>query len=206
MIVFDSDDFGCNHVISDMCQSHDCRDMLMLFKEANPNFKATLFAIPGEMTPELLSWATNNKSWVELGWHGFFHTSNYECEKMTYDEFSVNMAVFEATINRNGIFVKGFKAPGWQISDDIYRWLQDHGWWVADQSYNDERRPVGLPAYVNNNGNFYATKGPWGANSIDAIHTHTWDCVGNGVYQLRDEILEKIKGVDTFKFVSEVVQ
>jgi len=28
MIVWDADDFGANHVISDMCQSHDCRDKL----------------------------------------------------------------------------------------------------------------------------------------------------------------------------------
>jgi hypothetical protein len=50
-VIFDSDDFGCNHVISDQCQSHDCRDALLMLKEANPAFKVTLFAIPGEMTP-----------------------------------------------------------------------------------------------------------------------------------------------------------
>jgi hypothetical protein len=189
MIVFDSDDMGANHVISDMCQSHDCRDMLMLFKEANPNFKATLFAIPGEMTSELVRWAVDNSEWVELAYHGAYHTSNYECEKMHYEDFDMYMKRFNDLWGH--AFVNGFKAPGWQISDGVFRWLQDHGYWVADQPYNDERRPEGLPVYKVGD---------------DSLHTHTWDCVGNGVYELKDQILERIKGETDFRFVSEVVQ
>jgi hypothetical protein len=192
MIVFDSDDMGANHVISDMCQSHDCRDMLMLFKDANPNFKATLFAIPGEMTVELGQWALENKDWIELAVHGFQHTSNYECADIKGEaEFfiSMNHPVRKAIID--AYFVKGFKAPGWQIGNGCYQWLQENGYWVADQAYNDNRRPKDLPVYK------------VGDNSI---HTHTWDCVGNGVYELKDQILERIKGETDFKFVSEVVQ
>lgn len=189
-MVFDSDDFGATHVISDMCQSHDCRDALLGFKKVNPNFKATLFAIPGEMTMELLNWSEDNNSWIELAYHGFFHTSNYECEKLTYEQFDELMHT-SVTHRVMHYFTKGFKAPGWQISNDIYRWLQEHNFWVADQAYNDDRRPKGLPVYK------------VGDNSI---HTHTWNCVGNGVYELFDEISEKIKDVEDFKFVSEVVQ
>lgn len=191
MICWDADDFGANHIISDMCQSHDCRDQLDKFHMANPNFKATLFAIPGEMTPELLHWCFNNSSWVELAYHGFWHSSNYECEKMTYEEFDTYMTAFEYMMN--GVvkhFVKGFKAPGWQISDDIYRWLKDHDWWVADQAYNNDRRPKDLPVYI------------IGDNSM---HHHTWDCVGNGVYELEESILERIKDETDFRFVSEMV-
>lgn len=206
MIVFDSDDMGANHVISDMCQSHDCRDMLMLFKEANPNFKATLFAIPGEMTPELLRWCLHNESWVEIAVHGIFHESNYECEKMSYERFDSYMTSFLPDLDF--FYKKGFKAPGWQISDDIYKWLLDNGYWVADQGYNDARRPFELPAYINYDGNFRALKnGEYsGPDYIPAIHTHTWDCVGNGVYEMKDQILERIKGETDFRFVSEVVQ
>lgn len=204
-VVFDSDDFGCNHVISDMCQSHDCRDQLDKFHTINPAFKATMFAIPGEMTPELLEWCDANRSWVELAVHGFFHISNYECEKMTYEEMAWQMERFQPMIETN--FVKGFKAPGWQISDGIYRWLDEHGWWVADKSYNNERRPVGLRAYVNREGNdFYVTQGH-GDVEIDAVgsHHHTWDCVGNGVYEQEQVILDKIKDEMDFNFISEVL-
>jgi hypothetical protein len=188
MMIFDADDFGCNHEISDMCQSHDCRDVLNALHEANPAFKATLFAIPGEMTVELLEWSMHNASWIELAVHGFYHSSNYECEKMPYKEF--NDWMIDVVEPFGNYFVNGFKAPGWQISDDVYRWLKDNGWWVADQAYNDDRRPKDLPVYK---------IGP------DSVHTHTWNCVGNGIYQLYDELVDKISKETEFKFISEVI-
>lgn len=196
-LVIDMDDFGCNHVISEQCQSHDCRDKLDQFHYANLNFKATLFAIPMEMTLELLEWCKANEGWVQLAVHGISHSSNYECEKMSYEEFDGYMTNLKPMLD--DYFVKGFKAPGWQISDDIYKWLVDHGWWVADQSYNNNRRPEGLPAYVNNSGLF-------SVNSVivGGKHYHTWDCVGNGVYELSDQILSDIKDVPEFKFIGEL--
>lgn len=192
MIVFDSDDFGCNHEISDMCQSHDCRDVLESLHKINPAFKATLFAIPGEMTTELVDWCVGNSRWIEIAVHGFYHTSNYECEKLDYSEFADLMNSMPII---DDFFAKGFKAPGWQISDDCFGWLKANGWWVADQAYNDERRPKDLPVYI------------IGENpEIISIHTHTWNCVGNGVYELYDQLVEQIKDETEFKFVSEVVR
>lgn len=190
MIIFDADDFGCDHIISDMCQSHDCRDVLLQFKKANPAFKATLFAIPGEMTIELLNWCVVNNSWIELAVHGFYHDSNYECEKIAYEVMDNQMNSPVLGELMKSYFVKGFKAPGWQISDDAFRWLKDNGWWVADQDYNDERRPKDLPVYK------------IGENSM---HHHTWNCVGNGVYEQFDYIVDKIKGETDFRFISEVI-
>lgn len=188
-MVFDSDDWGANHIISDMCQSHDCRDILLDLKKANPKFKATLFSIPGEMTPELLRWCEKNRDWIQIAVHGFYHESNYECEKMSYEEFDQWMTFFSWFEKFSDIWVKGFKAPGWQISDDIYRWLLDNDYWVADQAYNNYRRPRDLPVYL---------------LGEDSYHTHTWNCVGNGVYELFDDMLEKVKNTDEFLFVSEV--
>ena len=76
-MIVEFDDFGSNHIISDQCQSHDCRDQLDKLHVLNPAFKCTLFAIPGEMTPELEIWCNNNSDWIRLGWHGFYHGSNY---------------------------------------------------------------------------------------------------------------------------------
>lgn len=205
MIVFDSDDFGCNHVISDMCQSHDCRDALDRLHNFNPNFKATLFTIPGELTPEMAMWCHANKGWIELAVHGFYHTSNYECEKMTYEEFDTQMDLFKGMTE--GLFVKGFKAPGWQISDDIYKWLGDHDWWVADQDYNTPRRPLDMKSYINRNNTFYAHKGTTDQDwtEINGVHTHTWNCVGNGIYELEEDIKSQIANETEFKFISEVL-
>lgn len=201
-MVYEWDDFGSSHVISDMCQSHDCRDKLDELHIMNPAFKCTLFAIPAEMTPELLGWCQANKGWVELAVHGFFHSSNYECEKMSYEDFDWLMAKFIGITS--GTFVKGFRAPGWQISDEVFKWLKDHNWWVADQGYNDGRRPLGLKCYVNNNGKFRA-----GGKPVEAYHGHTWN-VGekgnepNGIYEDFEKVSELVKNTKEFKFVSEL--
>lgn len=202
MLIWDADDFGVDRKISDMCQSHDCRDKLDEFHYTNPNFKATLFAIPAQMTFELLEWCKSNNSWIELAVHGIFHSSNYECEKMTYAEFDAAIAPFDGMLE--DYFVKGFKAPGWQISDGVYDWLESNEWWVADQSYNNDRRPILIPSYVNDNGTFYTPRGDDG--SIEGKHYHTWDCVGNGVYEMSDQIKQDIQGKIDFMFVSEAVQ
>lgn len=198
-MIFEWDDFGANHVISDMCQSHDCRDQLDKLHILNPAFKATLFAIPGEMTAELLAWCVANSGWIELAVHGFYHTSNYECEKMTYTEFDSLMV--DAPIIA-GFFKKIFRAPGWQISTDAIEWLADHNWIIADQGYNDERRPEML-AYVNYDNNFtvYDGKNPYG---VEAYHGHTWDVGWNGIYEDYAKVEDLVKNCKEFKFVSEL--
>lgn len=203
MIVWDADDFGANHVISDMCQSHDCRDQLDKFHLANPNFKATLFAIPFQMTPELAMWCKINESWIELAIHGFYHSSNYECEKITYEQMQQYMELVYRMWPTS--FVKGFKAPGWQISDDAYKWLKDNGFWVADQSYNDERRPKDLPAYIvmGNEGKVLYDNRE--SDIMVASHHHTWNCMGNGVYEQEEYIINLIKDESDFRFISEIV-
>lgn len=206
-MVVDFDDFGANHVISPQCQSHDCRDKLDGLHFANPNFKVTLFAIPSEMTIELAGWCMANRSWVELAVHGYYHSNNYECEKMTYEEFDQRMRT--VAITWPDVFSNGFKAPGWQISDDIYRWLKDNGWWMSDQAYNNKRRPAEIPTYINNNDNgFLAWKGSAKTSEmqeVQGIHGHTWDCCGNGIYETFDFLKETIKDVPEFKFVREVL-
>lgn len=203
-MVLDFDDFGVDKVISSTCQTKDCRDKLDQLHYANPNLKVTLFAVPGLMTAELINWCTANSSWIELAVHGFYHESNYECEKMTYDEFD---GLINSLPMIEDYFVKGFKAPGWQISDDIYRWLVEHDWWVADQDYNTHRRPAGLKAYINRDGEFFAEKvdgQDW--TPVEAWHGHTWDCVGNGIYETYERVEGLVKSAESFQFVSEVLQ
>ena len=202
MAVFEWDDFGANHVISDMCQSHDCRDKLLELKEINPDFKATLFAIPGEMTYELLEWSKKNKSWVELAYHGIFHSSNYECERMTYNEFNFKMTALE--IAYGNYFVQGFRAPGWQISDGIYRWLQERDWWIGDQGYNDDRRPAYMDAFVNYGGKFKVLPRVGNPYDVEVYHGHTWDVGWNGIYEDFEKVKVLVNEAKDFQFVSEL--
>lgn len=197
-MVFDWDDFGVNHVISDMCQSHDCRDKLDELHYLNPNFKATLFAIPAEITYELAEWCSANKGWIELAIHGFKHTSNYECVDWTKEECL--KAIDDTEEMFPSLFVKGFKAPGWQISDACYEALLERGFWISDQGYNDHRRPLELKAYVNYDGVFRA-----GEKTIPAWHGHTWNCSGNGIEETIDKVKDLVKNAESFEFISEVV-
>ena len=206
-MICDWDDFGCDKVISDQCQSHDCRREIDKLHYANQNFKASLFAIPGEMTYELCEWCKANSSWIQLAVHGFLHSSNFECDKMTYEEFDQKMNTLQPMIDT--YFTKGFKAPGWQISDDIYKWLLDHHWWVADQSYNNVRRAKiakSMPAYVYNQGTFVAWNGNQDTDLSGGWHGHTWNCVGNGIEETYSQVEELVKAANNFKFISEVIQ
>lgn len=196
-IVMEWDDFGADHVISDTCQSHDCRDQLERLRKVNPKFKATMFAIPAEMTVELLAWCQANSDWIELAVHGFFHQSNYECEKMSYEDFEYLINQFGAILNMG--FKKVFRGPGWQISDDVMRWLFDNEWILCDQGYNDTRRPIGTRAYVNYDNTFKVS-----GKEIPAYHGHTWNVGWNGIYEDYDKVEGLVKEAKEFKFVSEV--
>lgn len=204
-MIVEFDDFGSSHIISDQCRSHDCRDQLDKLHILNPAFKCTLFAIPGEMTMELLKWCEANNSWIELAYHGFFHSSNYECEKLTYEQFDELMHS-SVTHRVAQYFVKGFRAPGWQISNACYEWLYDNDFWVADQGYNTERRPEGLKAWVNEDNNFRVwTPGIGYGGYIAAYHGHTWDVGWNGIYEDYNKVSDIVKNSTEFQFVSEVV-
>lgn len=86
--------------------------------------------------------------WIDMIPHGFLHPTPREAEHWTYEEAYWYLEDF---MYRG--FTKGFKAPGWQISDDTYRALVDLGYWVADQAYNNDRRPKALKAYILDSGN-----------------------------------------------------
>lgn len=187
-LVVDFDDFGINKFISDQCQTRDCRAELYLLKQANPDFKVTLFTVPANTTLEMLKWAKENKSWVQLGVHGWAHTSNWEAHEWTTGQTESVILPLQ-TLG----FKRLFKAPGWQISDGALHALHYNNWAVADQPYNDDRRPKGLKHYVIR-------------DESKSIHGHTWNCVGNGIEETLDELIERVKAAKKFKFVTEVLE
>ena len=185
-MVVDFDDLGMDITISDQCRTRDCRKELDELHYANPAFKVTLFAVPYRMSVELLEWCRANKSWVELAVHGWDHHDNYECE----DWSPLRMAEVMDNPIIQYYFSPVFKAPGWQISDGCYKPLKMRNWVVADQAYNDDRRP---PMYV------YKV-GP------DSWHGHTWNCMGNGIEETFDQLKEAVINATEFKFVSEAAR
>lgn len=167
----------------DYCPEHDCLPLLRGLKEANPLFRCTLFAVPGLGDARFWEYVP---SWCQLAVHGWLHPDPYECSEWTYERMG------DAMRRKPGRFVRGWRSPGWQTSDGVYKALLDHGWWIADQHLEDHRRPEGLRTYFHE-------------DSPDRWHGHCHDVCGNGIEETWDELLERVTAATHFRFVSERV-
>lgn len=176
MIVVDFDDLHeINHKL----------DRLHELKRINPLFRCTAFAVPGLGSDEF--WASIPR-WVELAVHGWTHPDAHECSG--WDRARMERLLDEPVVRKH--FVNGFKAPGWQISDDCYAVLLERGWWVADQHLEDGRRPVGLRTYLYEDG--------------DNWHGHIQDWGSNGIDESWPDLVGRVTGESEFRFASEAAR
>lgn len=152
-------------------------------KALNPKFKCTLFAVPGLGSEHFWN---SHPDWVELAVHGYLHPTPLECAEWTKER------MLQAIDFKPEAFVNGWKSPGWQISDGTYEALLERGWWVADQPYNDERRPKGLKVHRLGDG--------------DHWHGHVQNDCGNGMEETWDQVVRLVEEADEFLFVSEAAR
>lgn len=145
----------------DLCQGNDGMEVLKRIKANNLDFKITLFTILGRCSKE---WVEEMKKidWIKMVPHGWMHETSRECENWTYEQ-SIE---YLDRIEHLGL-EKGFKAPGWQISDGMFKALLEKGYWVADQHYNDERRPKGLKVCYPTNEHYHI--GHLGGHNVNEI-------------------------------------
>lgn len=172
-MTFDFDDFD---------EHTNKLDRLHELKELNPLFRCTVFAIPGRGSDAF--WASVPR-WIELAVHGWLHPDPYECLRWSREDIA---RVLDHEVVRKH-FVNGFKAPGWQISDDCYSVLMERGWWVADQHLEDRRRPPLMRAYLYEDGGW---------------HGHITDVCGNGIEETWASLKEAVVRTAEFRFCSEV--
>lgn len=133
MIIVDLDDF---------CEWNNGLDKLFQLRAAVPNFKVNLFTIPGRCTWDFLK-EVRKLDWIDMIPHGFVHDTSRECEQWTYQQ-SIEYLDYLEPLG----FTRGYKSPGWQTSDGLFQALAERGYWVADQAYNNHRRPPELRAYI----------------------------------------------------------
>lgn len=173
--------------VDDLHEGHDRLDLLVRLREANPAFRCTAFAIPARCSAAYLA---SLPEWIELAMHGWEHgdppSDGGECRHWSYERMQ------DAIFDKPARFVSGFKAPGWQISDECYEALVDHDWWVADEHLQDARRPAGLLAYLHE-------------DADDRWHGHVQNVCGNGLEERFDELLALVEAADSFQFASEAV-
>lgn len=184
--VFDLDDFY-----------EDCPgiEWLIRLHEIYPHMKATLFTIPDRCTREFL-YHWSSKDWVELAAHGWTHEPNTECESWTYNDAQRYLD----RIEDSEYFVRGFKAPGWRVNEDVVMALAERDfWWAAhypDRPLIDKYKP-----------RYYMA-----ANNPLSVHGHMQNIeqpnplLRNGVEQLIYERGLPWDKYTKFHFVSEVAR
>jgi hypothetical protein len=133
-LILDLDDFT-----GEDQQLNELDNLRQLFGE---EFQVTLFTIPGLCGLKRAETVRREFPGMEMVPHGFLHPDAHECSRWTGP-------MMEAYLDEIAglLFEKGFKAPGWQITDPMYWVLLKRGYWVADQIYNRPRRPAELLAY-----------------------------------------------------------
>lgn len=178
-MIFDTDDLhDGNHRL----------DLLWELKRANEKFRMTAFAVPGLCSADFLE---ELPDWIEIAAHGWLHggpfcDDPYEAANWGYTDA---MRVLNSLHPR---FVKLWKSPGWQISDGTYQALLERGFAVADQHYNDHRRPPGLRVHCEGDG--------------DHLHTHVQNVCGNGLEESFPMLLARVAAAESFELVSEVAK
>jgi len=145
----------------DFCEGNDKFELLSEIKKINPDFRINLFTIVGRSSKQ---WLDSMKSieWIHMIPHGWIHDTPRECELWSYDQSRMYLDAMEKYK-----LERGFKAPGWQISDGMYKALVEYGYWVADQHYNDERRPKELRVHYATNEHYHI--GHLGGHNVNEI-------------------------------------
>ena len=170
--------------LDDLCDEYDPYDELVRLRQDYPNLRVTLFAIPGRCSPELLA-RYKALDWVELGVHGYYHSS-CECIVWGFDEACEKLSELEALG-----WTKLFKAPGWQINEEVYKAIHFMGWAIADHAtFAWTSKDLPILRYT------YNLPG----NGVQSYHGHTWETNNNGPskWSLPNDV--------KFEFVSSVLK
>jgi len=161
--------------LDDLADSNNPLDALLKIKERDPGFKVTLFAIPTRCSDTLLKSYEQAKDWIQLGVHGWRH-ARHECLGWTSEETADKM--IEARKIYHG-FAPIFKAPNWEICDEVYRGLSDSDFAVADHIRNIGIMPVGQLAYVYNK--------RLRNDTFNRLHGHIQPWAGTGLTENADD-------------------
>lgn len=186
--------------LHDQSDAHNVLPKLLKLKEILPNLKVNLFTIPNKTSKELLA-DMKEHDWIQILVHGFDHDDNYECARMTEQEFKNKIF----TIPHMWAYEPIFCAPGWQISQEVMLVLKEWKWAVAVQ-YSDGRlmndingpfQPKVFP-----NAQFYACREV--LPPYEAIHGHTWETCGNGLDELWPKLTSLPKDSE-FVFIKDYI-
>ena len=131
--------------IVDIDDFHEANDGLLLLEKIKshlPEFKATLFTVVGLCSWRFIESILVHYPWLDMAPHGMVHDLTRECAAWTREECARCLDLSEAM----GL-TKGFRAPGWRVSEGTYRELNRRLYWIADRPENAGAIPKGMRAY-----------------------------------------------------------
>lgn len=169
----------------DFYEENSSLSLLYYLRSHIEGFKVNLFTIVGRCSTSFIE-EVQKIEWIDLIPHGLKHETNYECK-----DWGLQASLGYLGILKDMQLTKGFKAPGWQISDGMYQALLQEGYWVADQIYNNERRPAALKAYLLDR--------PW------KIHGHIGHLGGENANELSRMRMDLLTLKGNFHFIKDVL-
>src|SRR6266481_7756839 len=107
----------------DLCDTNDPYETLILLKTRDSNFKVTLFTIPTRCSKELLDKYHGIRDYVQLAVHGWRH-ARHECLGWTSEETEDKLKL---ALDIYPDFARVFKAPNWEICDEVYAGCKEAG-------------------------------------------------------------------------------
>lgn len=158
----------------DLCDDNDPYDALIRLHKRDPNFKVTLFAIPTRCSPELLAKYRFISDWCQLAVHGWRH-ARHECLGWTSEETQDKL---QRSLDIYPVFVKLFKAPNWEVDNEVYAGCKAAGFAIADHIRNIEILPQ-QPHYIYN----LRLRG----DTFTRLHGHIQPWDGTGLTENADE-------------------
>jgi hypothetical protein len=109
--------------MDDFWEGNDHWDTFVELKRKFPKFKATFFTNPGQCSDEFLKKA--QVSWIDLAYHCQNHSGGYK--NWTKEEAKEYLQKYHDEYN----FGKGFKAPGWKITNELIEACRELNFWIA---------------------------------------------------------------------------
>jgi len=107
----------------DMWKGNDRWNVFEDLHNKYPNFKVTFFVNPGQCSDEFLKMI--KRDWTELVYHAENHTGSH----MSWSKEEAKERLLKNHIEYG--FVKGFKAPGWKITQNIIDACKELDFWIA---------------------------------------------------------------------------
>jgi hypothetical protein len=201
-VYVDLDDF-CEEYVTDRHWQ-----LLGELRRIYPDFKVTMFTIPGKSSPAWLRWVKKEYPWIEMAVHGTLHGD--KSEWLVSGKTLAEGLRKVRRIYSDEIYCRGFKAPWWNISKQAYDAFRKAGFFVGTNKTNLFARSSDVLNYAYDAGDEVLPDIHYRHAFFDTWHGHVQSqrkcnpVLPNGLEDIFDRISKAWPAGTSFGFVSEL--